>query len=115
MTRNDNKFFADIFRPQTTGYASIGMSFMKCPRTWMTEAFLVALFMFLPLGIAAMVYSSKVENRYALGRFEEAEEASRKAHRLIIWGVGVGIIFWLTVGWLLLTGTLHPDLLTLTI
>lgn len=93
----------------------IGMRLLPCPRSWATEALLTALFMCLPLGIAAMVYASKVEPRYATGRYDEAAEASSRARNLVLWGVRFGAVMWIAILWLCLTGSLHSSLLTLTI
>lgn len=93
----------------------IGMRLLPCPRTWVTEAFLVTLFLCLPLGIAALIYACKVEPRYATGRYDEAAEASARARNLIVWGTRIGAVTWLVIAWLCLTGTLRSPLFTLTI
>ncbi len=63
-----------------------------------------------------MYYSSKVENRYHTGRYDEAAAASAKARSFAIWGAtGIGAVAWIVVGWLCLTGSLHSHLFTITI
>lgn len=95
--------------------ATIGLRLLPCPRRWALESLLVALFLCLPLGIVAMVYSSKVESRYAVGRYDEAAVASARARSLCIAGACVGAVVW-TVGlWLVLTGTLRVPNFILTI
>uniref|UniRef100_A0A3Q3FXG1 Uncharacterized protein n=1 Tax=Labrus bergylta TaxID=56723 RepID=A0A3Q3FXG1_9LABR len=46
-----------------------------------------------PLGIAAIVYSSKANTANSLGQSSEAMEASRKAKVLNILSLVIGIIF----------------------
>lgn len=86
---------------------TIGLRLLPCPRRWALESLLVTLFLCLPLGIAAMVYSSKVESRYALGRYDEAVAASARARWLCIAGACVGAVIWAIGLWLMLTGTIR--------
>ncbi len=79
------------------------------------ESLMVAIFLCLPLGLIAMYYSSKVENRYHTGRYDEAAAASAKARSFAIWGARIGAVAWIVVGWLCLTGSLHSHLFTITI
>lgn len=95
--------------------ATIGLRLLPCPRRWALESLLVALFLCLPLGIAAMVYSSKVESRYAVGRYDEAAAASARARSLCIAGAWIGAAVWAVGLWLLLTGTLRMPQLIFTI
>ena len=94
---------------------SIGLRFKPCPSSWAFESLMVAIFLCLPLGLIAMYYSSKVENRYHTGRYDEAAAASAKARSFAIWGARIGAVAWIVVGWLCLTGSLHSHLVTITI
>lgn len=88
---------------------------MPCPPTRALESFLVAIFLCLPLGLIALYNSMKVENRYLLGRYEEAAAASTRARTFIMWGTRIGIVVWIIGLWLVLTGSAHPSFLTSTI
>ena len=50
-----------------------------CPETYLALAIISTLLCCLPLGIVSIVYAASVETRWANGRYEEAEDASRKA------------------------------------
>uniref|UniRef100_A0A8C8VIH5 Uncharacterized protein n=1 Tax=Pelusios castaneus TaxID=367368 RepID=A0A8C8VIH5_9SAUR len=47
----------------------------------------------LPLGVAALIYSLRVENATGTGDMERASQASRTARMLNIVGIVIGIIF----------------------
>lgn len=79
------------------------------------ESLLVAIFLCLPLGVAALYYSSKVESRYHVGRYDESAAASARARTLLLWGARIGAVVWLVIGWLCLTGSLRSSFITLTI
>ncbi len=73
------------------------------PKTWLVESILITI---LPIvfcgnilsliGIAAFVYSMKVEPQYRAGEYSLAKESSREAGR---W---TKITFWVTIGWIAL-------------
>ena len=65
-----------------------------CPKSWMTQSILVTLFCFLPLGIAAIVNSSRVESLFAQGNYYGALEASNTAHKYVKISFGIGIAIW---------------------
>nr|XP_020649157.1 synapse differentiation-inducing gene protein 1-like [Pogona vitticeps] len=46
----------------------------------------------LPLGIAAVIYSSQVDNANCSGDFNRASQASRTARKLNIIGIVLGVI-----------------------
>ena len=50
-----------------------------CPKTWLVESILVALFCCLPFGIVGIIHASKVNSLYMQGLHDEAVEASLKA------------------------------------
>lgn len=59
---------------------------------YLVQAILVTLFCCMPTGVAAIIYSSQVNSKLAIGDWHGAEEASAKA-RLWCW-----ISFWAGVG-----------------
>jgi hypothetical protein len=64
---------------------------ISCPPTYRTRSILVLLFAFLPLGVAALIQSHRVEQKYRDRDYEGALLASRRAKSLCIWGVGFGL------------------------
>ncbi len=66
------------------------------PKSWLLESILVTVLCFLPFGIVAIVYASKVESLFYAGRVEEAGEASRNARK---W---TKVAFWVGIGCYLL-------------
>lgn len=60
----------------------------------MVEAILTTLFCFLPLGIAAIVFASQVNNHLKVGNIPAAMESSRKAklYASISFFIGIGIL-----------------------
>lgn len=64
------------------------------PKKYLVESILVTIFCCLPVGIAGIVFSSKVESLWNTGAYAEAQEASRKARMftLITLGIGLAIV-----------------------
>lgn len=62
------------------------------PKSWLFQSILVTLFCCLPLGIVAMIYSTKVESLYYAGYVEEAEIASHEAGKWTKIGFWIGIV-----------------------
>ncbi|WP_165486211.1 CD225/dispanin family protein [Frankia sp. Cppng1_Ct_nod] len=62
-------------------------------RSYMPWAIAVTLLCFLPTGIAAIVYASRVSTYSAAGRWDSALEASRKAKLWTIISAVVGLSF----------------------
>lgn len=96
--------------PQT-----LGLRLRPCPPTWDIESFLVTIFLCLPLGFIAMYYSSKVANRYHIGRYDEAAAASAKARTFMLWGARIGGLVWAAGALLYLTGLHQFSFLTFAI
>lgn len=103
--------------PNAYGHSpkAIGLRLLPCPATWTVEALLVTIFLCLPLGAAAMYYSSKVESNYNLGHYDDAARASARARTLIKYGTTIGVAAWIIMGWLCLTGTIVPSFMTFTV
>lgn len=68
------------------------MSEQVCPKTWMAESILVTVFCCLPLGIAGIVFASKVSSLYAAGNYEAALQASKDAGKWTKIGFIVGLV-----------------------
>ena len=66
------------------------------PKKYLVESILVTIFCCLPVGIAGIVFSSRVESLWNAGSYAEAQEASRKARMftLITLGIGLAIVGW---------------------
>lgn len=60
---------------------------------YFTWSILVTIFCCLPIGIAAIVNSSKVNTLISQGRYKEAQAASKKTKRFCWWALILGIIF----------------------
>lgn len=63
------------------------------PKKYLVESILATLFCCLPLGVAGIVFASKVESLYKAGAYAEAQEASRKAKMFSLIALGVGIAY----------------------
>ena len=57
-----------------------------------------------PLGIVAIIYSSKVDNLWSAGNYSEAEEAAKKAKTFTLVGAGISLFFWIIYIILIATG-----------
>ncbi|MCM1177769.1 MAG: CD225/dispanin family protein [Bacteroides sp.] len=62
------------------------------PDNFLVWSILGTLFCCLPFGIAAIVYSSKVDGLWASGRYSEAKAAASKARTWFWWSFGIGIL-----------------------
>jgi predicted secreted protein len=57
------------------------------PNNYLVWSILVTLFCCLPFGIAAIVYSSKVDSLWASGQYQASEAAAASAKKWILWSV----------------------------
>ena len=64
------------------------------PRKYLVESILATIFCCLPVGIAGIVFSSKVESLWNAGAYAEAQEASRKARMFTLITLGIGLAFY---------------------
>lgn len=65
------------------------------PDSHLVWAILITLFCCMPLGIVSIVYSTKVDSYWAMGKQMEAQEASNKAKSFAVWGAvlgGIGLV-----------------------
>ena len=63
----------------------------SAPKNWLVESILVTIFCCLPFGIAGIVFASQVNNKYALGDYKGALEASNNAARWTKIGCWIGV------------------------
>lgn len=59
---------------------------------YLAQSVLVTLCCCMPVGIAAIVFSSQVNGKLASGDIEGAKESSRKAKLCAYWAFGLGIL-----------------------
>ena len=64
----------------------------KKPDNFLVWSILSTILCCLPLGIVAIVYSSKVDTLYSAGQYAEAEDAAKKAKTYTLIGAGVGLL-----------------------
>lgn len=62
------------------------------PNNYLVWSILATIFCCLPFGIAAIVYSSKVDSLWASGQYPAAVEAAGKAKKWIIWSVAAAVV-----------------------
>jgi len=74
------------------------------PGNHLVLSILVTIFCCLPLGIAAIVYSSKVDGQYMMREYEAAYHSSRMAKRLCIWSILLPILPYLLLAAILILG-----------
>lgn len=82
-------------QPYPYGYqqqAPMG-SMPPMPDTNLVLAIISTICCCLPLGIVAIIYSSKVSGLYAAGQYQEALKASANAKKWAIWSIIAGIVF----------------------
>jgi heme/copper-type cytochrome/quinol oxidase subunit 2 len=62
------------------------------PDNYLVWAILTTVLCCLPLGIPAIVFSSQVNSKWAMGDVAGAQDASRKAKQFSMWAAIVGIV-----------------------
>ncbi|MBE9586711.1 CD225/dispanin family protein [Mucilaginibacter sp. JRF] len=62
------------------------------PKNWLVESILVTIFCCIPFGIVAIVNAASVNNRFDVGDYVGAENASKQA------GKWTKITFWIGIG-----------------
>lgn len=62
------------------------------PDNYLVWAILSTIFCCLPLGIASIVYSSKVDGQYNAGDFIGAQDSANKAKKFAMWAAISGVI-----------------------
>lgn len=60
------------------------------PDNYLVWSILVTLFCCLPFGIAAIVYSSRVDSEWNAGRYDAAKDAAASAKKWSLIGAGIG-------------------------
>lgn len=74
------------------------------PKKWLVESILVTIFCCLPFGIIGIVNALRVENRYQLGDYNGAMEASKNAGKWVKIAIATGLFFVLVYVILILAG-----------
>jgi hypothetical protein len=77
--------------PQYGDYAQ------PAPPNYLVWAVLTTLLCCLPLGVAAIVFSSQVNSKWMAGDFPGAQDASRKARNFSIWSAAIGVALYVVV------------------
>jgi len=62
------------------------------PANYLVFAILTTLFCCLPLGVPAIVFAAQVNNKWAIGDYQGAQDASNKAKNFSIWSAVVGAV-----------------------
>lgn len=78
--------------PTPQGVPSASMSMGAMPPNYLWQSILVTVLCCLPLGIPAIIFSTKVNTAFGLGQIAEAESASQKAKKWCLIALIVGII-----------------------
>ena len=79
---------------QSTNNASPVQPILPPPSNHMVWSILSTVFCCLPFGVAAIIYSSKVDSAYNRGDYYGALEASKKAERFAWWSAISSVIVW---------------------
>lgn len=67
------------------------------PENYVVWSILCILFCFWPLGVVALIFGSRVDTLYNQGKYDEANEASRKAKLFLKIALGLGIALFVLV------------------
>lgn len=62
------------------------------PNNYLVWSILTTLFCCLPLGIVAIIQSTKVDSLYSGGQYAAADKASADAKKWNVWGLGIGLV-----------------------
>jgi hypothetical protein len=78
--------------PPQQRYGQVGV---PPPPNYLVWSILTTIFCCLPLGIASIVFSARVNTKWEAGNFAGAQEASDKAKKFALWGTlsGAALIF----------------------
>jgi hypothetical protein len=67
------------------------------PSNYLVLAIICTVTCCMPLGVASIVYSTKVDSAYNAGNFELAAESSKKAKNWGIAGLSIGAVMYLVI------------------
>ena len=65
----------------------------RCPPAYLAWSIITTILFFLPLGVVAIIYSTRVKGAWALGNFEKARKSSEMAAWFSILAFVVGLIW----------------------
>jgi len=63
------------------------------PKDYLVWAIIVTVLFCVPLGIVSIIQSTKISSLYATGQYAEAQKASSRAKKWVIWSVAIGLLF----------------------
>lgn len=90
-----------------TPYANFGRmndDFDRKPSSNLALAVIVTVLCCIPFGIISIIYASKVDSAWTVGRHEEARMYSRKARNWAIWGAALTLLFYVVYIILIVAG-----------
>lgn len=76
------------------------------PPSYLAWAILATVLFFLPLGVVAIVFSSRVGGLYAAGDYAGAQGSSRRARQFALAATLVGLVLWIALVVLAVLGVL---------
>jgi len=76
------------------------------PNNWLWQSIVATVLCCLPFGIAGIIYAVRVDSLYFNGRYEESEQAARKAKMWTIIAFAVGIVYIIFWSVMLYMGTM---------
>jgi predicted secreted protein len=92
--------------PQQPPYGPQGFE-SAAPSNYLAWAILSTIFCCLPLGIVSIVFSTQVNNKWAVGDVAGAQDASEKAKKFAIWSVIAWAIIAVLYGIAIAVGFAH--------
>ncbi len=63
-------------------------------KTWLAESIIVTIFCCLPFGVIGIVYAVKVQTMNMEKQMDLAQKYSDKAKNWLLWGVAVGLVYY---------------------
>lgn len=76
------------------------------PNNWLWQSILSTVLCCLPFGIVGIIYAVKVDSLYYRGKYEESEQAAKKAKMWTIIAFLFGIVYWIVSIILFSTGNM---------
>lgn len=98
--------------PGAGGYGQPGGYAGPPPQNYLVFSILATVLCCLPLGVAAIVFSSQVNSKWNAGDHAGAAESARKAKLFTIWSAAVGLVVSIGYAILMFAGVLSNDFST---
>ncbi len=80
------------------------------PNNWLWQSIVATILCCLIFGVVGIIYAAKVDSLYYRGRYEEAEQAAKKAKMWTLIAVVFGVVYYAVTLSLLLTGNFPEQL-----